>query len=282
VGTTFEGAVKRHLAAYKQKKLSVTEDGVFLFRNRRYILPHILPTGCKKLNILPSVRDEFWSWHGRARPLVHLHRYFHHLNSSQALCFNLFFPFLQMGPPSIDLLSGLLGCAEERVRHAAFEFVPVPEEGTNFDFMLELESGRRILLEIKYTESGFGAAKDDDEHNLKFRSIYSTRLAERFTDAYQEKGQFFKNYQIQRNLWHLNLQLGDVVLFLVPRSNYSICRGLHVAHDCLRNELHRNVRFVYFEDLIESLMETPLLPEAYKAGALAEFKEKYFPDSWSP
>ena len=55
--------------------------------------PHILPKEKKDLNIIEGIRNDFWPYLNKTD--IKLHQYFHHLNSSQALCFNLFFPLIK-------------------------------------------------------------------------------------------------------------------------------------------------------------------------------------------
>ncbi len=80
--------MKAHLAAYKRHSLGVSEDGVWAKTGNSY--PHILPTDRQQLNILEPFRHEFWAYCEAHKPAIRLHRDFHHLNSSQALTFNLF------------------------------------------------------------------------------------------------------------------------------------------------------------------------------------------------
>ena len=87
----FQQRAKQWLSTYKRDVLGVEEDGIWLRNRKAY--PHILPQEKYQLNILPSFRDEFWKWFPSQR--IQLHSDFHHLNSSQAVCFNLFFPMLR-------------------------------------------------------------------------------------------------------------------------------------------------------------------------------------------
>jgi hypothetical protein len=82
----FNERVRKHAADYKRTVLGVTEDG--LWKGKPY--PHILPYKLDRLNILPSIRDQFWTQFPDME--IQLHRDFHHLNSSQAVAFNLFYP----------------------------------------------------------------------------------------------------------------------------------------------------------------------------------------------
>src|ERR1017187_5138014 len=83
----FDLRVKSELSKYRTDSLGMSEQGTW--RGRSY--GHILPRESSRSNIIPSIREAFWN-----APVgkVKLHTDFHHLNSSQGLCFNLFFPFL--------------------------------------------------------------------------------------------------------------------------------------------------------------------------------------------
>lgn len=270
---TFEGRVKKHLALYKRDVLQVLEDGIWPGNGKPY--PHILPKKYGKLNILPAFRYEFWTWLDPEH--IRLHRFFHHLNSSQALCFNLFFPFLNREGEKLEAIVQALGFAEELASGACFEFEPDPSEGTNFDFIIPLSSGRRILFEVKYTESGFGAARDDEEHRTKFQDTYRLRTAERFEAPFCSQASFLRNYQILRNLWHLDLEKEDTAVFLIPRANESLRRAEAIIRSCLLPPLRERAKIVYLEDLLSRLGASSEVSGSYKKGALAEFKAKYFP-----
>jgi Restriction Endonuclease associating with ARP len=130
-----------------------------------------LPQQKDQLNILASFRDEFWEWFRSQH--IQLHSDFHHLNSSQAFCFNLFFPLIMENGQGLATLLAMLSVASPPGVGACFEFQPDPNEGTCVDFSLPLQSGARVNFEVKYTESEFGSAKADNSHLQKFKSIYA-------------------------------------------------------------------------------------------------------------
>ena len=142
----FQDRAKDHLGKYRSADLKIVECG--LWRGMPY--QHILPLDRLRENILPTVRDSFWKWVAQRR--IKLHKDFAHLNSSQAFCFNLFFPLMQSENGLQSLLSAL-NIKGAAIRNVQFEYIPEPGEGTSFDFLLPLASGARILFEVKYTES---------------------------------------------------------------------------------------------------------------------------------
>jgi hypothetical protein len=91
---SFRNMACEHLAQYKVHALGMQEDGLFHHRGRGIPKAHILPIVHRDRNILESYRVRFWS---STYSQVRLHRFFHHLNSSQALCINLFYPLIDNG-----------------------------------------------------------------------------------------------------------------------------------------------------------------------------------------
>jgi hypothetical protein len=47
---------------------------------------------------------------------------------------------------------------------------------TSFDFYIQTVSALQIFVEVKYTEVGLGKAKNDKEHQDKFRDTYVPQL----------------------------------------------------------------------------------------------------------
>lgn len=92
----FAQSFHRHLALYKARRLGVREAGVFLYRGKPVRRSHILPKELKWLNILEPYRAEIQEYVA-ANATIKLHKYFHHLNSSQAFALNLFYPFFNDG-----------------------------------------------------------------------------------------------------------------------------------------------------------------------------------------
>lgn len=100
----YQSVLQRHLAGYAKSRLGVFEEGTY--EGRSY--PHVLPSRLRFLNILEPIRAEMQQYLEK-NPQIKLHRYFHHLNSSQAFAFNLFFPYFAAGGQSARALSTLLG-----------------------------------------------------------------------------------------------------------------------------------------------------------------------------
>jgi hypothetical protein len=87
------------------------------------------------------------------------HRYFHHLNSSQAFAFNLFFPYFSGEP---EVASALLRALGQEATLAGWEpeAVPAPDEETNIEVFWTTADGVRTFCEVKLSEADFGKAAD--------------------------------------------------------------------------------------------------------------------------
>ncbi|SMG62878.1 hypothetical protein BMETH_1344_0 [methanotrophic bacterial endosymbiont of Bathymodiolus sp.] len=134
-----------------------------------------MPTKLKSFNVIENYRDDFYL---SASSEIDFHKYYHHLNSSEALCINLFFPLIV--EDKLSLILELLGIPKQPIKEACFEKESDVETGsgrkTNFDFYICLADNTTIYFEIKYTEAKFGIAKNDPEHRLKFTKTYKPLL----------------------------------------------------------------------------------------------------------
>ena len=270
----FQRRAKRCLSTYKRDVLGVEEDGVWVRNGKAY--PHVLPQQKYQLNILASFRDDFWQRFPSQH--IQLQRDFRHLNSSQALCFNLFFPMLMGDGQALGPLLSTIKIEGVPDEGACFEFQPDKTEGTCIDFSLPLQSGARINFEIKYTESEFGSAKCDDAHLQKFESVYKSRLSGRFEESFCCSTKFLEHYQIARNVWHLNEGAGDVAVFLFPKANTGLRRQEPIIGACALEPFRSRIRIVYLEDLVTGLYARLNSGEAASRQHLQEFRLKYFPD----
>jgi hypothetical protein len=198
--------MKRHLAEYKRQRIGVEADGEW---SRGGSYAHILPSSLAKLNILEGIRREFWEYYEERKSVLPLHTDFHHLNSSQAFAFNLFFPWVGNAEPADPLLSAL-GITGRVWTDGQFEVMPDAAEQTTVDVLGELQDGGRIFIEVKLTESAFGSCDPKDSHRKKLKEWYAPRLVERAVVGSDADAEFFAQYQLYRNLCHLDVPRGDV------------------------------------------------------------------------
>lgn len=278
----YKKRVYAHLAEYKRNALEITDSGAW--RGVEY--SHILPHSKREQNILKSVQANFWEFAKSARsgskPLVYsLHQFFHHLNSSQAMCFNLFYPFLtNLSNPNI-LAATLAESAVETVAEAIFEHVEDEAEGTNFDFFLRFQSGRKWFFECKYTEEEFGRAKNDERHRAKLKEIYTEKLEGKVSPEAVDESTFFANYQLLRNISHVIPKNGDRLFVIFPRGNSNIYSPLNRKVDIIKTLLLPKtlecVSVLRLEDLVNRFKQSPLQNKVEIKTHWQLFEEKYLP-----
>lgn len=269
----FQDKVKAALSKYKKESLNIQDAGTFRYKGKDLIKEHILPIELKNQNILQHYRDAFFTSRNSE---IDFHKYFHHLNSSQALCINLFFPL--MVESKLNLITDLLDVPETLITSACFEKESDIEVGigrkTNFDYFLQLSDGTRIYFEIKYTEAEFGKAKKDQEHRKKFTATYLPLLEDnRFIKPeYCDVDAFLDSYQIMRNLSHIDDK--SLVVFVCPKANKKIHSQVQAAREnVLTDQGKIKFKTLLLEPTIDEILrqiETSKLQEHY-----TEFKEKY-------
>ena len=252
-----KNAVKEHLSQYKRDVLQISEEGMWANNKIRY--PHILPMSMKSRNLIDKdYYDQLIET--TINSGNKLHSGFHHLNSSQALAFNLFVPLIIEN--KLDLLLAELGIEDSNV-DAKFEYIDDPIEKTNFDFYLE-GNAHKVFFEIKYTEDRFGSAKRDNKHLAKYNNIYKDEL-NKICDISAE--QFFKNYQLWRNIYYS--QKG-IVVFVFPRFREDLTKEVESAiKEITQKDM---VKVLFIDDLVDVLIKSG--NESMKNHYI-EFTKKY-------
>ena len=210
------------------------EPGIWRGKNGNSFKSHILPL---KGNInTPKTRSEAIIKYTGLDPKVlsdflktkNIHQYAHHINSSQLLGLSIFGNMVNSnGSPKqelIDLMkhfgieiSNLAKCVFEYQDNIKWE-QKKEKEGTSFDFFIE-EGNKRYFFEFKFTEDGFGKAKNDNRHIEKIRDVYSTRIKKStILKTPVEEGQIMKNYQLYRNLIRRESD-NDTIIFITDKEN---------------------------------------------------------------
>lgn len=269
---SFRDLVCSHLSQYRLETLGIREEGAFLHRGVSHPKGHILPKGRERLNLIAPYGESFFASHHAS---IKLHQYFHHLNSSQALCINLFYPLLEERCQALLLRS--LGSQMSQPVTGVFESESTLEDAvrrTSFDFHLRNEDDQQLFVEVKYTEDGFGGAAADSEHLDKFRRTYAPLLeGSKYLVSECNRAEFFLgHYQVLRNLVHI----GDSseVVFLFPRANPKVAEEAEYARRNLLTDFGRErMRIIVLEDLVTALIDAcagTQLDEYYRA-----FRHKY-------
>jgi len=274
---SYSSLIKNHLAAYKRIELNIEANGTW----RKNSYPHILPATEKAKNILQPYRESFWEWLKYQK--IKLHTDFHHLNSSQAMAFNLFYPFMVEGREGYRLLGHILGLPDDDpIEISEFEKVfpkekgTVWKEGTNFDFYIRSKSGAQVFFELKLTEQDFGTiTKPSDNVKAKWKELYVDRLRGKVTDNYLDMVEGFKHYQILRNISYVDTNSSNRIIFLCPKQNEMIMKQASKIREIAFTYLSEKVDIVYLEGLVNRILEqgnsmSPLFISHYE-----EFCRKY-------
>ena len=273
---SYQEEVKTHFKVNKEKIFDrKIEDGKW--RNNVEKYPHILPKELQILNLLPTYRNTLNEYLENNKSKLKKHIYFHHLNSSQAMCLNFFFPFFE--ERELNLILKFLGFENEEIDYSKTCFEKDSEieksiknyRPTSFDFYIETKTGKKIFFEIKYTEQEFGKAKEDEIHIAKFNNVYKNNL-QVIKKEYHEPIVFLKNYQILRNL--ICVSENSFVVFLYPNKNSKIKNQAESAQlKILNDNVKDNLFNKTWEELL-SFSEKNTVNLKIKEQ-LKSFKEKY-------
>lgn len=218
----FDLRVKEHMVEYKRSVLKINQDGIWKRNKRPY--KHILPEESWQANILEPYREAFFNG---PQAKIQFHNDFHHLNSSQAMCINFFYPLI--AEEKLHLLLPILGMdqtAKDCIAEACFEKESNLEiakgRKTSFDFYMQLKPNTKIFFEIKYSENGFGKAAKDDEHLSNYYKVYKPLLNNNpaIRDNCKNEEYFLNHYQIMRNLLHIDAN--STVVFIYPQDNQKV------------------------------------------------------------
>jgi hypothetical protein len=250
--------VIQHMENYKKNFLGITERGIYKNSNKDY--GHILPKTKDEIpiyNLLPSIdiQDE------RLKKIKY-HQYAHHLNSSQLMCINFFTPLKKdnLLLKILKVATNLNFSSDAEMKEISFEKSFLKSDNTNFDLYIEISTGEKIYFEIKYTEQDFagncyenGILKQKYEN--KYNSYYENYLQNSLMDI-KSKEEFFRNYQINRNLSYIKKNSNDYVVFILPFDSEDLLS--EVKNVVSKNiSLKNQVKIVDWEELCKiALLES--------------------------
>lgn len=261
---SYQDDLKRHLAEYKRTSLNIAEPGIFRYRGRDLTRDHILPLAQCSRNLFEEAEPAARAF--LASNPSKRHRYFHHLNSSQAFVFNLFFPYFSGGPESSSALLHALG-QEGVLDKWEPEAVPVPEEETNIDMLWTTQDGTTTFCEVKLSEAGFGKADDDERHRAKLANWYGDTLMGHLDDGRLERLAFFKAYQFNRNVWHMLRVQRSRLIFLLPKANAKLWSQLQKLLSGILPDTRGRISAIAIEDVLASLVHDSKCPETLREYA---------------
>lgn len=274
----YAGMMRRHLVHYRTSVLGVTSAGTWKKRDGTEVeVAHVLPKEAVRLNIVPSVRDDFWRWFDGARRAPKLHTYFGHLTSSQAFAFNLFFPFLSGSPAVRAVLLRGLGLPFDMIIDWEFEKIVDAIERTNFDVCLNVDDNVQVLAEVKLTEDGFASATDSPRRKLKLPK-YREMLRSVVRGDLLDDATILANYQLFRNLSYL-VTPGTHVVLLTPRKNSRTKSAVAFAREAVLATCAARLHTPWIEDVLDSLHAQAQSVERARLEPIAsELRSKYLPE----
>jgi len=211
------------------------------------------------------------------------HKYAHHLNSSQVVCYEFFKPYVDyiaeksctITKPEVVGLLDKMGFDRAFAQQflpgfAEFEWIPDKTENTNFDFYLHSsDSKKKIYFEIKYTEQGFGTCRNDEDHKIKFDTIYKDMIEK--CACLSNKPTVFdeewrKNYQLFRNVLRITKDNweNEYVVFLFPKMNKAAKAHFErFKAEYIDPDYGEHIKEVFWEDLTEYMI-------------IDQFRQKFF------
>lgn len=243
---------KEHLAEYA-KNNNLPIEGTYNGRQYKHILK--LDENkidiVKEFNILKDVNKDMLT--------EKLHRFAHHLNSSQILCYNFFMPMLtDKGKASKQLVNLLdkYGIKIEVGAECKFEYNDNLGDNTEFDFHIK---GRNIevFFEIKYTEYGFGRAKKDERHKTKFDTIYKKELGDKHNalQANPDCDEFLNKYQLYRNAIRIKDKNKYLILLYPEHNGVAESQAQNFIEEKINKEFRNNVQIIHWEDIADENTE---------------------------
>lgn len=271
--TNFRDKVFKKLKVYREDVLHIEEKGFFRYRGKDIFKDHILPINHKESNVLECLKAKDFLIKEKD-----LHRYAHHLNSSQLMCYNFFRPYIEVEGGKLrpnKALIKILGKYITSIKQSndalcQFEYVQqdgeYKEEGTNFDFYLK--SGKtEIFFEIKYTEAGYGKCDNDQKHKEKFDTIYNKLIencpAIKKPVTYDKE--FCKNYQLFRNSIRAKDNNKYVVFIYDENNRYCKKQLKEFLYNYIADEYKTNIIGITWQDIVEKL----------DGNHCKQFEEKY-------
>lgn len=252
----------KHLIDYKEIVLKDQSQGTH--KSNRY--PHIFDSQEKNLIKGKGYDEALDVWMNSLGD--ELRDDFSYMTSSQAFAVNFFTPLIV--EEQLDLLTdsfkGLV--FDEK----SFEKVlDSNDEKTQFDFYASGNGNNNLFsVEVKYSESEFGRALEDDSHLDKFNRIYRERMFE-LTCVDEKEWQFFEYYQVWRNLIYTIVNRGQHICFLFPAFRNDLKQVLESIISKCKEEYKAYFHIIIADDVVNKIIagESNMKPY-YEA-----FKQKY-------
>jgi hypothetical protein len=258
---------------YKEKFLRLSEN--VEYKGRKY--DHILPEKYYELNFSREVSEKLIS--SKFLSTVNWNRFSHHLNSSQVMAVNFFYPLIKH--QELGSFLSLAGIEDEVIydaEHISFskksEKENTEKRKTCFDLYLKLESGKEVYIKTSYTNGCYGRALDE-EYLLRYREIYEPMLrdSKAVKEEYRSEAYFMDNYRFMRSIAHLDENSHLIVIY--PRENWEIReKSINFKEEILEPSYADRFVPMAWEELLE------LLIEKVRDNNVARFYDSWFKDKY--
>ncbi len=231
--------------------------------------------GDYRRNILSTARARFGPWFDAVNPALQLRDGFDRLDASQALAFNLFFPFMDAVTRRMDgRLLACLGLPPILHYEGAFDKVLDGREGTRFDFYLEESGGQKIFLNLKLAETTFGSGEIDPAHRQIFDRDCKPFLLDRVDAQWLLDDASSLHENVLRHVAYLGRYPDSGLVFIYPKANESLTASDNVIKRIVSKSLAPRVAILYLEPLVTRILKATEGDAALHAHFL-EFGEKY-------
>lgn len=273
-GRAFREKVLSHMVRYREKFLRIPEEASVLGKS----YGHILPEKHYHENFLPPVKEDLITSPYLAN--VNWHRFSHHLNSSQVLGVNFFYPLLKSGELKNFLeLFQMPDAASYDAAHLTFSKLSSVETEVRrkscFDFYIDLQQGESLYVLTNYTDGCFGRA-EKETFKEKYEGVYEPLLlaSAMIKEEYKKEDFFLAEYRYMRSLLHLEEK--SSLLVLLPKENFALReKALYFQEYVLTEEGRARFYPVVWEEMLERLLMNLTDHELSRYYETA-LKDKYF------
>jgi hypothetical protein len=252
----FNICINNIFSEYKNK-LGILEDGIWE-NNKGNIETYkwILPKEMKYKNILPSnyeqqIVEKIKKQADKNEKF--LDKNFHNLKSSQALCFNLFYPLtFKENYSYIDETIVI-----DKYTYPYFELLNKINK-TQFDFYIGkgYEIKKKVYngysFEIKYSEKNFGTNTSCDKIEYRYNNIYKS-LIEKFSKVKKiDLDTFYNNYQLFRNIFH---SIDGITYFIIPKFRNDLNTIIKkIVEEYCTEEQSARIKVQYMENIVAQIL----------------------------
>ena len=139
---TFQEKIKKQLAGYKTRLYPGLPNGFWMRSAPPKELEYAFIPEDKYANLIKYYKIDFFNSRFYRKDKIKLHLYFHHMNSSQAMCINFFYPLF--ADKQLDLILNFLGFPDDNVNYKTVAYEKESHidgilnyRPTNFDFYFE-------------------------------------------------------------------------------------------------------------------------------------------------